>query len=1382
MSESEYTGGTIGPELTPEFWNTVFGWLPWFPQVSEPTATPTAVVVILGVVLFSVVMFVAGERGGSGSNNNRSEAADSEQEEYYESANQYDGGGDTGIFEDIEEIQKTIISTSSYEKDTRIPQIGDDQHFQIFYVPGVMYPKIPIDGYLEAVLELTDVKYNGTVYFDRQDKDRTAARLKSKVATAAAETANSSLAEMQGKAGRQGRIADIFAEVEDGETPFKISTYVMVRGETKEDVAKARGRMKEVFNDYPVKQPLRTAVGQQKQALQSVLPIGRDVLGDTDQGKFKSTTLAGAFGAAYASAIKPTTVDPDGIEYGWHKSTQLPLILDPWGHDAGNAMVMVADPGGGKSTTGKALMQRVLSQREDVIGVTIEPMANWAGVTEIFKSEKENPGEYEGSAHITVGGDKGINPLQIREIPPAQRQELPDDVDPLGDRKEIAMSFLENFFTMRGVHRRFNEYRRVCENALDDAYNEAKIYHDDLDSHGRESPTLRDLRNDQMKDRLHNPEKYADEKFRETEIRKAAQWFYSQFEVFDIRENSDGEKIKGSYANFGKQTEFDIFGNKYVYLDLGQSEGNVSEKAKLTMQILLDQVYEMSKQTDKKVVLAMDEFRYFIRDVANIDSIENLFRHHRHQDIAPWIMTQTVHEFLQRPESEAILDMCPYFLGQRYDKMNTEDAQKLGLTVDQYKFVSSQAQPGTPERGYADALLLSGDSGRKLEVHLTDSELAVSEWDRDDPKSMLPGFGSETESIEDEITEDVSESEGGEAEVRISSQRRKKSNTRNQEYENPTPSKSIEEFTSQLDSESEMVESAENGEMPKDTEPEQHTEPDTDEAESTSPTDTPVGQDTGLDAGKAEPDSDTDTSEASGEESRSTADIILNRLFSYFEDDEGDDDETKREDEGSLEPVTDISEVEREFETQLNDPDESSEKEDLSESNSPDPESEQSIVERVKTRVSEIPHRIKNKGENDSPDPEGDTVADPEIEQGSDSVPDTDDIEEMWGSDEGEIYTTVDQPVLTDRSEPEPQEPDQAQPQEDQPQTQSTSAEKADYQGDTSADNTDQPTMDTESIVADPHSPKENQNSDTQPAGDGNETEHQPETDPNIESESDQPLVADTEPETLDSDSNVESVEGKPTPAGQDEQERSKPQKREPPSFAQNIGQDTNESDESIDEESAVPEPEQEENTISRQEAKKREPPSFASFGRTDSDSGSDPKQADQSPSTSVDSEQEITNGRTQADKEPQADLSDEVAGGSEPSDEASTEPQQAVDQPPSLGEPENESVDEKQDDPFGFGTSDEPSDEDVSSDESGDISFLLDEESREKIKQENQVSQSDPFGDFEEESKSPSEKKEESNLSFLTENNDTTEDQSEDTEVEDSVNSPTQTDGGRDE
>lgn len=1327
---SEYTGSTIGPELTVEFWNTVFGWLPTFPQVTEPTATPQIVVYILGLGLFTLAVFAVGQRGGEKSSEGGSE------ESYYEAANEYEGDADTGVFEDIEEIQKTIISTSAYEKDTRIPQIGDDQHVQVFYVPSELYPKIPIDGYLESVMETTDVKYNVTVYFDRQNKERTAARLKSKVATAAAETSTSSIAEIQGKAGRQGRIADIFNEVENGETPFKMSTYAMVRGETKAEVAEARSKIKEVFEDHPVKQPLRTPVGQQKEAFQSVLPIGRDVLGDTDPGRFKSTTVAGAFGTAYASAIKPTTVDPNGIEYGWHKSTQLPLILDPWGHDAGNAKVMVADPGGGKSTTGKALMQRALTQREDVIGVTIEPMGNWAGVAKIFESESDDPGEYEGSAHVTVGGDKGINPLQIREIPPEKRRDLPDDVDPLGDRKSIAMSFLENFFTIRGNQRRFNEHRVVLENAIGDAYSDAKIHHDDLDSHGRQSPTLRDVRNNQLKDRFKNPEKYADEQFRENEIKRAAEWFYSQFEVFDIRENSKGEKIKGNYANFGKQTEFDIFGNKYVYLDLGQSEGNVSEKAKLTMQILLDQVYEMSKQTDKKVILAMDEFRYFIRDVANIDSIENLFRHHRHQDIAPWIMTQTVHEFLQRSESEAILDMCPYFLGQRYDKMNKKDAQKLGLSKDQYEFVSSQAQPGTPERGYADALLLSGNSGQKLEIHLTESELQVSEWDRDDPLTMLPGYRDRDGEIQVE-SESGSDDSQQTADT-VTSSRRREQTTPDYEYpENPDtvspePSQSVTEHYSNQSADSTPSPTAEieSGSV----ESEQAT---TEARNMESPTPDP---DTDLN-----PDYDTATPDVNNsegtieepepaEEDRSMADRLINRVFDYLEDDDEDDDQSdENADSPTIESVINRSESKGEITAQLNTPGGENDGE------ATDTEGQGSgIAGQIKSKVSQFATRFGGEAESAGSEDSSGEVSNAEYE--------VDDLDEMWGV-EDDINNPEQQSTIEDGSESTGLQPDQPANNEGDEEGDSPENSKSGEHVDTSPDNTDQHMKATEPVV-DSSGADEKTEIDQQLGGDGVQ-------DPGATEDTiDAPV--ESKPETVD-DSGASEAEGdqQGTTVG--------PSEPEPPSFS-TLG----DSDSVVDSD-----------TDAGEGTTEYEPPSFSTLG--DSDTTTDPNTDSDTNTREGTIEPEppsfstLGDAGTEADEQQQATESVTEAQQAEMSAEPTVDGAANAGMSDQATEPHPDENTEQGDDPFGFGTT-----ENTGSDpEKGDISFLLDEDSRREVEQKTEINSDDPFAQFADESDTDDG---ESNLGFLT-GDDTSQDEHDDHESDDRVahpDQPKQTDGGK--
>ena len=163
----------------------------------------------------------------------------------------------------------------------------------------------------------------------------------------------------------------------------------------------------------------------------------------------------------------------------------------------------------------------------------------------------------------------------------------------------------------------------------------------------------------------------------------------------------------------------------------------------LTLQLLVSLVYERAKQTDKKVVLAMDEFRYFVRDAADLHFIETLFRHHRHHDISPWIITQTVDEFLAREESQTILEMCSI---KQFHLLESTDvstwADRFGLNPGQQRFVRD-AQPGSADVGYSDALFGVDGEWRELEVHTVPTEFDVVEFDPEAESSgSLPGVES----------------------------------------------------------------------------------------------------------------------------------------------------------------------------------------------------------------------------------------------------------------------------------------------------------------------------------------------------------------------------------------------------------------------------------------------------------------------------------------------------------------------------------------------------------------------------------------------------------------------------------------------------------------
>lgn len=67
-------------------------------------------------------------------------------------------------------------------------------------------------------------------------------------------------------------------------------------------------------------------------------------------------------------------------------------------------------------------------------------------------------------------------------------------------------------------------------------------------------------------------------------------------------------------------------------------------------------VYERAKEATKEVVSYIDEARYLMQDAANLTFLEIVFWHHRYHNLSIRLVTQTVDEFFEHPESEVILE------------------------------------------------------------------------------------------------------------------------------------------------------------------------------------------------------------------------------------------------------------------------------------------------------------------------------------------------------------------------------------------------------------------------------------------------------------------------------------------------------------------------------------------------------------------------------------------------------------------------------------------------------------------------------------------------------------------------------------------------------
>lgn len=618
-----------------------------------------------------------------------------------------DVAAEARLLDAIAKAHQAVLAPDAIEWDTRAARVGDQWTSTMLIAA---YPDYPSDGYLSDLFELTDVAFDLTVHITPKNQ----ARARDELQDAADDLQVDADLEQSVRGAylqeRANEAVATYTAVENGQHVFGQAMYVTVRADAREDLEEAVRTVRSALREEPANLTPKTAICAQDLALQSAAPIGSNVFGR------ESIALGGAIGALLASPHNATILEPGGVEVGIHKDTQSPVVIDPFARENGYAMFTVGDTGSGKSFSSKQNFIRSIAQAEDRIGIILEPLNNWAGVSEAL-----------GGKRITIGGTRGLNPLEIRPTPDHVQRAMGRDASPFNEKLDDAMSFLTNFFALRGVS--LADRRTTVELALQTAYERQGIT-DDIATHSKESPTIRDML-DVFEDMVDEPEAFVVRSATEAaKLAADATWLLDQFRPFEAG---------GRYENLGSHSEFDIRDEKIIYLDLAQQEGSVDSGTALTMQLLISLVYERAKATTDEVVFYIDEARYIMQDAASLEFLETVFRHHRHHDLSIRLITQTIDEFFEHPEAEAILDQCAVKQFHRLDGMDETWAKEFGLNHAQMRYVQA-AVPGNEETGYSEALVGVDGEWRGIRVEALPNETRVIDFDpsEDDPES-LPG-------------------------------------------------------------------------------------------------------------------------------------------------------------------------------------------------------------------------------------------------------------------------------------------------------------------------------------------------------------------------------------------------------------------------------------------------------------------------------------------------------------------------------------------------------------------------------------------------------------------------------------------------------------------
>ena len=659
-----------------------------------------------------------------------------------------EGEAERQLLDDISESHKTVTAPGAVEWETRAARVGE-QWTTTLYVAN--YADYPNDGYLSDLFELTDVEFDLTAHITPKNQERARNELQDIADDLQVDADLEQSIRSAYLQERANEAAATYKAVENGANVFDQGMFITVRADEKDDLRDAVQTVKSALRDDPSNLTPKTAICRQDLALQSAAPIGDNEFGRT------SIALGGAVGALLSSPHNATILEEGGVEFGIHKDNQSPVVIDPFARDNGYAMFTVGDTGSGKSFSSKQNFIRSIEQSKDRIGIILEPLNNWAGVSEALDAKR-----------ITVGGTLGLNPLEIRETPEHVQRAMGEDASPFNEKLDDAMSFLTNFFALRGIS--LGDRRTTLELALKRAYKRQGIT-DDISTHDNPSPTIRDMM-DVFEDMVDDPEEFVVRSDEEAgKIKEDATWLLDQLRPFED---------DGRHANLGQESDFDIRDEKVIYLDLAQQEGSVDSSTALTMQLLISLVYERAKVSEKEVVFYIDEARYIMQDAASLAFLETVFRHHRHHDLSIRLVTQTVDEFFEHAESEAILDQCAVKQFHRLDGMDKEWADEFGLNYAQMRFVQD-AVPGNEDAGFSEALVGVDGEWRGIKVKAMPKEKQVIDFEpTEQRRTTLPGTGENPmdtdvqafqDDIENRATDDgqrppertPTETDGGEA-------------------------------------------------------------------------------------------------------------------------------------------------------------------------------------------------------------------------------------------------------------------------------------------------------------------------------------------------------------------------------------------------------------------------------------------------------------------------------------------------------------------------------------------------------------------------------------------------------------------------------------------
>ena len=657
------------------------------------------------------------------------------------------------VLDDPAERHKSALAPSYVEEDP-----DNHEHLQLdrsftreYFIAE--WPERLRAGIMEDYFTQSGLDVDTAIQVDPVDKEQALSDLKSTIGDLRAER------DRLNDDGNRTAAKDINRKLQEYETlrdsvrdygkrMVDVGFYITVEASSLDELDRVSDEVEQKLRDKGFKPVLKKKDQEATHRSASPVPV--------DEIDMKRSMMDEHVGALFPF-VGSTILQEGGIPLGENAQNRTPILYDRFTHGNGYNWLTIGNIGAGKSFSTKTHHVRRRARDDDTILIWLDPLEGFAGPCEALDGQ-----------HILVGGNLGLNPLEVEPVS-EEKLEANPQLDPGGAKLKDLKSFFTSHWEMRGRDSGLGELWNTLESAIRDAYALQGINLDDPTTFDNPNPTIRehlipvlldrivDVKdNSAVRDLIAGREGYDVEKIMDTEGVEAALDEERRRAVqllLGMQPFAEG----GAMDHLGGESEFNIGEEDIVWLDLQLQEGR--DTLGLMMKLLFSSVYERAKTTDKKVIFAIDEARYIMKDKSALSFIEQRTRHSRHHNLSIQLITQTVDEFFQHEEAKYIADNCAHKLIFRTEGLTNEYADLIGMNPAQANFART-AKEGDEERGYSEGVLgISGHGWTPIHISASDTEAAVVDWEPGQPASELPGMNDvdEIPPQVEELTRQISE-------------------------------------------------------------------------------------------------------------------------------------------------------------------------------------------------------------------------------------------------------------------------------------------------------------------------------------------------------------------------------------------------------------------------------------------------------------------------------------------------------------------------------------------------------------------------------------------------------------------------------------------------